>query len=242
MRPVAVVAVLVGMAGLLGCNVRHDIRVRVRDPRAVRLELATPAQPRLLLLPPGDAPLDALVPTEGPARATSSSEGPRAVRLATGAIELRCPGCAEYPEMEALDATGTIAITHADDVGSTIRWAPDGLHVRFVHLRMTRSRRGRRARAAFEVTLVTPADNVVEVTDHRTASRHDAESQIGLSVAFFAVAAVELGVALGAHMPIGPRAALTGASAGWAGLGAVGMSSGIEDLTSVDTTVRLYPR
>jgi hypothetical protein len=239
MRARALVAILVGIASVLGCGVDHDVRVRVRDPREVALEVETTTGPTRLL-PPGDAPVDVPLPPDTPAAAPGLVDGRRALRLENGAIELRCAGCAEYPEMEAVDASGTIALAHADDA---IRWASDGVHVRFVHWRISRGRRARRVRArAFEVTLVTPASNVVEISDHRTASRHNALSEIGLGVVFLVVGTVELGVGLGARLPLTARAALSGSSLGWSGLGSAALTSGIQGLRSVDTTLRLYPR
>jgi hypothetical protein len=233
-------ALVVTALALVGCDIHHAITVKVRDPRAVSLEIET-RRGRETILPPGSEPIEVPLPSDALAEVASVTEGRSVARLDAGAIEVRCPRCNEYPEMLAVDADGSI--TMKDAATDAIDWGRDGLRVRFVHFRIGRGRRGARARRpAFEVTLVTPANNVVEITDHRTGSRTNAWPRVGLGVFDLAIGAVLAGVGLGVSGLSGSRGAFVGVGVAWGALGGIALGSGIYELAVADTTVLLYPR
>jgi hypothetical protein len=235
-------ALIVTATALLGCDVDHAITVRVRDPRAVALEVDTPSG-RRLLLPPGAERMEVPLPPDAPVNTPSVAEGRSAARLDAGAIEVRCPHCNEYPEMLAVDVDGTILMKHA--AGDAITWGPEGLRLRFVHFRIGRGGRrgGRMRREAFDVALVTPTANVVEITDYRTAPRTGARPRIFIGFLDLALGIALTGVGLGVRgLPVGARAGFVGAGGAWATLGGFAMGTALYELEVADTTVRLYPR
>jgi hypothetical protein len=232
-------ALVVTTLALMGCDVHHAITVKVRDPRAVAVEIET-RRGRETILPPGGERIEVPLPSDALAEVVSVAEGRSVARVDAGAIEVRCPHCNEYPEMLAVEPDGSIPLK--DAATDAIGWGRDGLRVRFVHFRIGRGRRGGRARRpAFEVTLVTPANNVVEITDHRTGSPNNVWPRVGLGVFAVAIGAVVTGVGLGVPGLSGSRGVFVGVGAAWGALGGLVAGSGIYELAVTDTTVLLYP-
>jgi hypothetical protein len=239
--------VVTAALALVGCDVHHAITVKVRDPRAVALEIET-RRGRETILPPGGERIEVPFPSGARAETAFVAEGRSVARLDAGAIEVRCPRCNEYPEMLAVEADGTIVMK--DVATDAIRWGQDGLRVRFVHWRIAfvhwRTARGehssRARRPAFDVDLVTPADNVLEITDYRTGSRSGAWALVDFGVFALALGAALAGVGLGVRSLSDARGPLVGVGLGFGTLGGLAFGSGIYELHVADTTERLYPR
>jgi hypothetical protein len=138
--------------------------------------------------------------------------------------------------MLAVGPDGTIALRDAPD--DAVTWGSEGLHVRFTYWRIGRGRRTRRPHEpAFDVVLVTRADNVLEITDHRTAPYRTGRGYIGLGALMLALGLANLGAALSPSVSGRPLFAASGL--GWATLGGFLLGSGIYTLKVADTTVRL---
>jgi hypothetical protein len=158
-RPVAVaVPLVVALLALPACTNHAEVRVFVRDPRAVWVEAATPAGSRIVL-PRGEQFTQVAVPIDAPPFSSVPSTA-TVFREPNGGITIDYAVCAVSP-YAPLRSSGELTVVPgrgsdtADVVGS------DGPNLRLAYRCPTRG-----AQRGLDLTLVTPWSNVREVHEY----------------------------------------------------------------------------
>jgi hypothetical protein len=160
--PLAPLALL----ALSGCSHSEQVRVFVRDPRAVWVERSEPrdGESHVLLprAPSANAQQFAEVPVPLNFPAFSSlSQRASVIREANGGITIDYPACAISP-YAALHSSGELTVTsdHGSDVSDIV--GSDGPNLRVAYRCHTRNA----GHVLLDLTLVTPWSNVREIHEY----------------------------------------------------------------------------
>jgi hypothetical protein len=177
---------LLGMSHL-ACYSNSTL-IRTRDPRDFGVEIQTP-RGRKMLLPPGEGTAAAELPKTSPPYSTSMRAPASAMRDETGAVLISCPLCPGAPARTVVPSSGTIVFGESSTV--TLDLSDDGLTIHDHESSLTAPLVRRHGgwttgfttnHDLFDVDVVTPGRNVIEVRDRRTV---DHGTAAGLSVLGF---------------------------------------------------------